>query len=121
MPIAGSVCIALVVLAAMSRSRVLVAEACATLLFVGFGLHTSRRGKFLVWEELLDGLHLKGDERILDLGCGRGVVLLSAAKRLTTGYAFGVDIWSRVDQSGTLLAHCCEMRRLKKCQSGSRQ
>src|SRR4051812_17296894 len=100
MPIAGIVCFALVVLAAISRSRVLLIEACAALFFVGFGLHTSRRGKFLVWEELLDGLYLKGDERILDLGCGRGAVLLSAAKRLSTGHAVGVDIWSRVDQSG---------------------
>jgi arsenite methyltransferase len=54
----------------------------------------------LVWEELLDGLHLRGDERVLDLGCGRGAVLLSAAKRLTNGRGFGVDIWSRSDQSG---------------------
>jgi SAM-dependent methyltransferase len=67
---------------------------------VGLFLHTTRRGKFLVWRELIDGLRLHGDERILDLGCGRGAVLLSAAKRLTTGHAVGVDIWSRTDQSG---------------------
>jgi ubiquinone/menaquinone biosynthesis C-methylase UbiE len=53
-----------------------------------------------VWSDLLDGLRWNGDERILDLGCGRGAVLLAAAKRLTTGRAVGVDIWSRVDQSG---------------------
>jgi len=67
---------------------------------VGFFFHTTRRGKFLVWRELLDGLRLRGDERILDLGCGRGAVLLSAARRLTTGHAVGADIWSRTDQSG---------------------
>jgi arsenite methyltransferase len=67
---------------------------------VGFFLHTTRRGKFLVWSGLIDGLRLEGGERILDLGCGRGAVLLTAAKRLTTGCAFGVDIWSRTDQSG---------------------
>ena len=67
---------------------------------VAFFLHTTRRGKFLVWRELVDGLRLHGDERILDLGCGRGAVLLSAARRLTTGHAVGVDIWSRTDQSG---------------------
>ena len=67
---------------------------------IGFFLHTTRRGKFLVWRELIDGLRLHGDERILDLGCGRGAVLLSAARRLTTGHAVGVDIWSRTDQSG---------------------
>jgi arsenite methyltransferase len=67
---------------------------------VGFFVHTTRRGKFLVWGELIDDLRLLGDERILDLGCGRGAVLLSAARRLTTGHAVGVDIWSRTDQSG---------------------
>lgn len=53
-----------------------------------------------MWHELLDGLHLRGDERILDLGCGRGAVLVSAVKRLPEGRGFGVDIWSRSDQSG---------------------
>jgi cyclopropane fatty-acyl-phospholipid synthase-like methyltransferase len=41
----------------------------------------------VVWAELLDGLRLRGDERILDLGCGRGAVLLMAAQHLTTGRA----------------------------------
>ena len=57
-------------------------------------------GKFLAWTELLDQLNLRGDERILDLGCGRGAVLLLAAQRLTTGRAVGVDLWRRGDQSG---------------------
>jgi arsenite methyltransferase len=64
------------------------------------GLYSSRRGKFEVWAELLDGLKLRGDERILDLGCGRGAVLLLAAERLTTGMAVGIDLWRRGDQSG---------------------
>jgi ubiquinone/menaquinone biosynthesis C-methylase UbiE len=65
-----------------------------------FMFHTTLRGKFLVWAELLDGLGLRGDERILDLGCGRGAVLLMAAQRLTTGRAVGVDLWRNADQSG---------------------
>ncbi len=65
-----------------------------------FYLHTTLRGKFMVWAELLDKLGLRGDERILDLGCGRGAVLLMAAQRLTTGRAVGVDLWRSVDQSG---------------------
>src|SRR5271155_5248891 len=40
----------------------------------------SRRGKFEVWARLLTGIGLRGDERVLDLGCGRGAVLLTAAK-----------------------------------------
>src|SRR5207244_5522879 len=63
-------------------------------------LYTTLRGKFVVWAELLDRLNLRGDERILDLGCGRGAVLLLAAQHLTTGRAVGVDLWRRVDQSG---------------------
>jgi ubiquinone/menaquinone biosynthesis C-methylase UbiE len=67
---------------------------------MGFGLHASLRGKFVVWAELLDQLNLRGDERILDIGCGRGTVLLMAAQHLTTGRAVGVDLWRRGDQSG---------------------
>jgi arsenite methyltransferase len=67
------------------------------------GLYTSRRGKFEVWTALADGLALRGDERVLDLGCGRGAVLLIFARRLTTGRAVGVDIWRTQDQSGNAI------------------
>ena len=63
-------------------------------------VHTTRLGKFAVWSELLDGLALTGGERLLDIGCGRGAVLLMAAKRLPRGRAVGVDVWSSKDQSG---------------------
>jgi arsenite methyltransferase len=73
-------------------------------LFISAGealfIHTALRGKFVVWAELLDGLRLRGDERLLDLGCGRGAVLLMGAQHLTTGRAVGVDLWRKVDQSG---------------------
>lgn len=59
---------------------------------------TTRTGKFQVWSELLTPL--RGDERVLDVGCGRGTVLLLAAERLQTGRAIGVDIWDTNDQSG---------------------
>src|SRR2546423_15615061 len=63
-------------------------------------LYFTLRGKFVVWAGLLDRLRLRGDERILDLGCGRGAVLLMAAQHLATGRAVGVDLWRTVDQSG---------------------
>lgn len=63
-------------------------------------LHTTLRGKFVVWSGLLDRLELDGDERVLDLGCGRGAVLVAAASRLSHGMAVGVDLWRSVDQSG---------------------
>jgi len=62
--------------------------------------YTTRRGKFLEWERILDSLHLQGDEMVLDMGCGRGAVLTAVARRLTTGRVTGVDIWSTTDQSG---------------------
>jgi arsenite methyltransferase len=70
------------------------------LAILGFYLHGTLRGKFVVWAELLDTLNLRGDERVLDMGCGRGAVLLMAAQHLTTGRAVGVDLWRSVDQSG---------------------
>jgi arsenite methyltransferase len=62
-------------------------------------LHSSRRGKLIERDRLLDGLGLRGDEQVLDVGCGRGLLLIGAAKRLESGRAVGVDIWSQVDQS----------------------
>jgi ubiquinone/menaquinone biosynthesis C-methylase UbiE len=70
------------------------------LTIAAFVFHTTLRGKFLVWAELLNTLGLRGDERILDLGCGRGAVLLLAAQHLTTGRAVGIDLWRSADQSG---------------------
>jgi ubiquinone/menaquinone biosynthesis C-methylase UbiE len=35
-----------------------------------------------------------------DAGCGRGLLLIGAAKQLTSGKATGLDIWQEVDQSG---------------------
>lgn len=65
-----------------------------------FFFHTTRRGKFQVWSDILDSLHLRGDEQVLDLGCGRGAVLVAVAKRLTSGRVTGIDLWSARDQSG---------------------
>ena len=63
-------------------------------------LYTTRRGKFQVWDEILDELHLRGDERVLDMGCGLGAGLIAVAGRLTTGRVTGIDLWSTHDQSG---------------------
>jgi len=92
--------VANVVLAYLSGKIGPLIGSSVVLFCLGCGMYASLRGKFLVWADVLDGLQLKGDERILDLGCGRGAVLMAAAKRLTAGRAIGVDIWSRSDQSG---------------------
>jgi arsenite methyltransferase len=64
------------------------------------GLYSTRRGKFEVWTEILDESGLRGDEHVLDIGCGRGAVLLLAAERVPSGRAVGADIWLSRDQSG---------------------
>jgi hypothetical protein len=64
---------------------------------------------FIVWAELLNHIQLRGDERILDIGCGRGAVLLVAAQHLTTGRAVGVDLWNREISQVTRRTRLCEM------------
>jgi arsenite methyltransferase len=88
------------VIAIISGQVWLLLIALFVLAVLGFYLHSTLRGKFQVWAELLDRMGLQGDERVLDLGCGRGAVLLMAAQHLTTGQAVGVDLWSSADQSG---------------------
>ena len=63
-------------------------------------LYTTLHGKFVWWADLLDEARLKGDEYAVDLGCGRGAVLISLAKRLTTGRVSGIDLWRNQDQLG---------------------
>jgi SAM-dependent methyltransferase len=61
---------------------------------------SSKYGKARERETYLDLLAWRGNERVLDVGCGRGLFLIGAAKRLTTGRAVGIDIWQAEDLSG---------------------
>ena len=61
---------------------------------------SSKIGKLHMRRVLVDSLHLKGDETVLDVGCGHGLLLIEAAKHLPNGKAIGVDLWQSVDQSG---------------------
>ncbi|MEW5302176.1 MAG: hypothetical protein WDW36_004981 [Sanguina aurantia] len=63
-------------------------------------LLTSTVGKPHVIGKMIDGLKLRGDEQVLDVGCGRGLLLLDAARQLPGGRASGLDLWSTRDQSG---------------------
>ncbi len=60
----------------------------------------SKIGKIRNREQLLDSVRWTGAERVLDAGCGRGLMLIGAARRLTTGTASGIDLWQAEDLSG---------------------
>src|SRR5674536_328930 len=71
--------------ASRRRARWLAVLGVAMFAQAGLHLHTTVRGKLRVWERELDRLNLRGDERLMDLGCGRGAVLIAAARLLPVG------------------------------------
>jgi arsenite methyltransferase len=85
-------------------SAIIFISGMALLLQSAIYIHTTRSGKFKVWVEILKGLHLRGDEAVLDMGCGRGAVLLTVADLIPRGKAVGLDLWKKVDQSGNDMA-----------------
>jgi SAM-dependent methyltransferase len=65
-----------------------------------FMIWSSKVGKLHKRQTLIESLHFKGNETVLDVGCGRGLLLNEAAKYLANGKAIGVDLWQTMDQSG---------------------
>jgi len=64
-----------------------------------FMLFYSKVQKLNDRDKMLNLIGWSGDELVLDVGCGRGLMLIGAAKRLTTGKAIGIDIWQQQDQA----------------------
>jgi arsenite methyltransferase len=66
------------------RIRAALPALCGLWLLLNAGLfvYATRVGKFAAWSKLLDRIGLAGSERLLDIGCRRGAVLLMAAQRL---------------------------------------
>jgi len=60
----------------------------------------SKAGKLRHRERMLANVSWTGAEQVLDVGAGRGLLLIGAAQRLTTGHATGIDIWNAEDLSG---------------------
>jgi SAM-dependent methyltransferase len=61
---------------------------------------SSRVAKLRLREQILDTLNLQGDEKVLDVGCGRGLLAVGAAKRLKTGRVTAIDAWDPRALSG---------------------
>jgi arsenite methyltransferase len=79
----------------------LLVEAFLFLLYV-------KVGKFRHRDFMLSLHTWRGDENVLDVGCGRGLLLAGAAKRIAAasgaGHATGIDVWSNVDMGGNSAA-----------------
>lgn len=61
---------------------------------------SSRLGKQREMRKLVGNIPWGGEEVVLDLGCGRGLGMVDAAKRLQAGFAVGVDTWPKSRLSG---------------------
>jgi arsenite methyltransferase len=85
---------------AQALAGMLVCAGLGFLIAAATMVWSSRVGKLRLRDQMLDGFSWRGDETILDVGCGRGLLLIGAAKRLKTGKATGVDIWQSEDLSG---------------------
>ncbi len=81
--------------------------AVATLYLFGMAglmIYESRIGKIRDRDAVLGLLDWPDDAVILDIGCGRGLMMLGALQHAPRGHATGVDLWLAKDQSGNSAA-----------------
>ncbi len=79
---------------------VLAVTGVALLISSALTLRNALYGKFRHRDRILGHITWRGDERVLDVGTGRGLLLVGAVKRGPNGRGVGLDIWSTRDLSG---------------------
>lgn len=80
----------------------------------GYMIWSSKVGKLRRREHIVDLLSLSGSETVLDVGCGRGLLLNAVAKRLDKGgKVVGLDLWQESDLSGNTAEQTLENARLE--------
>lgn len=57
------------------------------------------KGKYRTRDLMLSKIKWMGNESVLDIGTGQGLLMNGAAKHLITGKSIGIDIWSSKDLS----------------------
>ena len=87
-------------LLSLAAAPVLGWVAIAFLVPVPVMLWSSLVGKFAIRDAVLDAARLRPSDTLLDVGCGRGLLLVEAARRLPQGRAYGVDLWDEGDLAG---------------------
>jgi arsenite methyltransferase len=57
------------------------------------------KGKYVMRDFMLQKINWNGNENVLDIGAGTGLLMNGAAKFLSTGKSVGIDIWRAEDLS----------------------
>lgn len=65
-------------------------------------------GKFKHRDKMLRLINWQGNEQVLDIGTGKGLLMIGAAKKLTTGRSVGIDIWNDEDLTGNNIENALE-------------
>jgi arsenite methyltransferase len=69
-------------------------------LICGSYLYYIKLGKLHRRDTMISMIDWKGNEKVLDIGTGRGLLMIGAAKKLTLGKIIGIDIWNSEDMHG---------------------
>jgi len=64
-----------------------------SVLFIITGKWSSGSGKIKMRDKIISNICINGTENILDIGCGRGLLAIGLAKKISTGSVIGADHW----------------------------
>jgi ubiquinone/menaquinone biosynthesis C-methylase UbiE len=67
---------------------------------------SSKYWKIKQASKLVNSLKLKGDEKVLDVGCGSGLFVTEFAKQVPNGAVYGIDRWNYRVHEGIALENC---------------